>query len=147
MKFVRVYKLGRLANGNGSDQGGIVHAMPAEKYTMGVKTKAFCGTAPARTSVGWHQTDLEVNCPKCKTYIEKRQKARNVTPVSRLGARFNANPAKVAGLVHGMRTENFMRGCRRQALCGAKPGPRSAGWYSPEGLKVTCPECLKRMKL
>lgn len=33
------------------------------------------------------------------------------------------------------------------ALCGYKPGPRSAGWSSwkPEGRQVTCKRCLKKL--
>lgn len=32
------------------------------------------------------------------------------------------------------------------ALCGVKPGKRSAGWSSYFGDKVTCPRCLKKMQ-
>lgn len=35
------------------------------------------------------------------------------------------------------------------ALCGAKPGRRSAGWstYTIYGQDVTCPKCLKKLRL
>lgn len=145
MKFVKVFKLGRLANGAENGKGMIIHGMPAGEYTAGVKNRAFCGTAPGRISAGWHKTELEITCPKCKTYIEVRTKARNVTAISRLSARCDAEPVCPIGVIHGMRSERFARGCRSQALCGAKPGPESAGWYSPRDVEVTCPKCLKRM--
>jgi hypothetical protein len=34
--------------------------------------------------------------------------------------------------------------CHGKAICGAKPGPRSAGWSDAESA-VTCPKCLKKM--
>lgn len=42
------------------------------------------------------------------------------------GARYHAVPASGA------------------ALCGAKPGRRSAGWSPYEGPAVSCPRCLAR---
>jgi hypothetical protein len=32
-----------------------------------------------------------------------------------------------------------------RALCGAKPGRRSAGWQDPSAHPVTCPRCLARI--
>jgi hypothetical protein len=32
------------------------------------------------------------------------------------------------------------------ALCGAKPGPRSAGWSTYPGEAVTCPRCLTKLE-
>ena len=32
------------------------------------------------------------------------------------------------------------------AICGAKPGPRSAGWSYSGPRPVTCPRCLARMR-
>jgi hypothetical protein len=38
-------------------------------------------------------------------------------------------------------------GISHKALCGATPGPRSAGWSTwGQGEKVTCERCLRKMK-
>ena len=39
-------------------------------------------------------------------------------------------------------------GASNTALCGAKPGKRSAGWssYQPAGRVVTCKRCLKKVE-
>jgi hypothetical protein len=33
-----------------------------------------------------------------------------------------------------------------EALCGASPGRRSAGWSSYPGTEVTCPRCLSKIR-
>lgn len=136
--YLRVLKLGRAINNGEGKKGKIVHAMPP------TERKAFCGAVPGLNSAGWRETESSISCPKCKSHIERSQKARDVTPISRLNSRM-IEPDHVSGVVHGMRTDRFVYGCRRQALCGAMPGSASAGWYSPEGQKITCPKCIKRM--
>jgi len=49
------------------------------------------------------------------------------------GARFHAVPADDRGVAY-------------VALCGAKPGRRSAGWSSYPGEAVTCPRCLRKLE-
>lgn len=54
------------------------------------------------------------------------------------GSRVHAVPYS-AGLERGDYTIG-------KALCGAKPGPRSAGWTCRTDMAVSCPRCLKKMQ-
>ena len=35
--------------------------------------------------------------------------------------------------------------CLDSAICGAKPGPRSAGWSHRADQPITCPKCLRKL--
>lgn len=52
------------------------------------------------------------------------------------GSRIHAVPASETLARNGY--------CTTPAACGAKPGPRSAGWSLRSGEPVSCPRCLKR---
>jgi hypothetical protein len=51
------------------------------------------------------------------------------------GRRIHAVPTTDALLANGY--------CTHRAACGAKPGPRSAGWSLRSGYTVSCPRCIK----
>jgi hypothetical protein len=68
----------------------------------------------------------------------------------------NADANKVLGILKlaGRCADGFERGKGSRyhavngyvALCGAKPGRRSAGWSSHAGVAVTCPKCLRKLE-
>ena len=50
--------------------------------------------------------------------------------------------------VHGLLNvrRNFFTDVYGEALCGAKPGRRSAGWTALDGREITCQRCLRKLK-
>jgi hypothetical protein len=57
-----------------------------------------------------------------------------------------ANGAERDGgrLYHGVPA--FESGQGWIALCGVKPGRRSAGWWAHPGARVTCPKCRRKLE-
>jgi hypothetical protein len=46
----------------------------------------------------------------------------------------------------GVKYHGLRRADQGRALCGAKPGRRSAGWSPYPGEAVTCPRCLVKIR-
>jgi hypothetical protein len=64
----------------------------------------------------------------------------SVIRVLRLSGRCADGAERDGGtLFHAVPTDHYM------ALCGAKPGRRSAGWSAYSGEAVTCAPCLRKL--
>ena len=87
------------------------------------------------TSVKCYIHDQELPCQQCEI-----NKARGYSVMVLAGRCANGSE-----LDSGMRWHAVADGYA--ALCGAKPGRRSAGWSSwyVKGQEVTCPRCLKKL--
>ena len=52
--------------------------------------------------------------------------------------------SRIHALNRALPANQFEQVCGK-ALCGAKPGRRSAGWSYWPGMVVSCPRCLKAL--
>lgn len=83
---------------------------------------------------------------------EHQMKASQPTPAAAPDAHGDVHPRHLLGscasgsesdkgrLSHGVVGDSWT------ALCGAKPGSRSAGWAEYDDAEVTCKRCLAKMK-
>lgn len=85
MNVVSVVKVGRLTCGAQKGHGVVRHALDANKYCFGTKSKSLCGTEPGRRSVGFvsDEGNMIVTCERCKKKIEKQ--GHTVVDVSATG--------------------------------------------------------------
>lgn len=72
--YVALYLLGSCANGNESDKGRLVHAVPTDS------ARAICGLSYGRRSAGWqspevHGEPTQVTCPSCLRRLAKAKGA------------------------------------------------------------------------
>jgi len=76
MEIISVVKMGRLSCGCQKDHGVVRHGMFKDQYCWGTHSKALCGSAPGRRSVGFvNDEDItEITCERCLAKIKKLKK-------------------------------------------------------------------------
>jgi hypothetical protein len=69
---------------------------------------------------------------------------KTYTPAALAGRCANGYERDHGSVVHYVEYERQLYNTSWIALCGKRPGGRSAGFSAREGSPVTCPRCLKK---